>query len=164
MYESPASAPFSLYCVDYLHTATSQYVWATELNSVDLGNTRLNDAGKYRKLAYLASLFDTAPKNATTWGGIHAAMWFIASDTIVGKVSNAAQIALREELIDAAVPDNFSTDGWYILSPQSQPGGQEFLMRTRVSVPEPAGFLLMGTGLLMLAMVSRRRIGLERDA
>ncbi len=162
--EAPASAPFSLYCVDYLHTAQDQMVFAAAINGGDLSTTRLNDATKYRKLAYLASLFDSYAQNATNWGGIHAAMWSIASGVTLSQSGNAAQIALRNQLIAAAVPDAFSADGWYVLSPQATPGGQEFLMRTRVSVPEPAGILLMATGLLMLAMVSRKRIGIEMDA
>ncbi len=54
---------------------------------------------------------------------------------------------------------NFNTTGWYVLSPQSLTAtgtGQEFLMR--VNVPEPAAFLLMATGLLLLAAVSRKRL------
>ena len=156
-FETPTSANFSIYCVDYLHYAQDQWVNVTAVNSGNLSNTRLNNALKYRQVSYLASLFDTAP--TTNWGGIHAAIWSIASGQTLG---TGATATLRDQLLASLTASNaaynsFSTDGWYILSPQTQPGGQEFLMRTRVSVPEPAGFLLMATGLLMLAAVSRKR-------
>ncbi|MBM4183194.1 MAG: PEP-CTERM sorting domain-containing protein [Gemmatimonadetes bacterium] len=165
--DGAGSSPFSLYCVDYLHYAKDGNVNVTLLNSVGAnGPTRLDDYTRYRKLAYLASLFDTAPKTQTSWGGIQAAIWKIASGVTLG---TGATATYRDQLLAAAVPTSFSTDGWYILTPTNaaeSSSGQEFLMRTRVSVPEPAGFLLMATGLLMLAAVSRKRITemRERDA
>jgi hypothetical protein len=170
-YESPASAPFSIYCVDYLHFAKDGLVNVTAMDEPDLSNTRLDDYDDYRQAAYLASLFHDPAYTQTQWGGIHAAIWKITSGQILG---TGATATLRDQLLAMAVPGDFSTAGWYILSPsplvQLQYGkdksGQEFLMRTRVSVPEPATFLLLATGLLFLAATSRKRlIGLrEGDA
>ena len=154
---------FSIYCVDYNHYAVDQYVNVTGLGPVGtLSNTRINNYVVYQQAAYLSSLFDTAP--TSSWGGIHAAIWKLTSNVTLG---NATQRNYYLGLA-AANASTFNTSGWYVLSPtslRSTSGGQEFLMRT-VSVPEPATFLLLASGLLLLAGVSRKRlIGLnEEDA
>jgi len=162
-FTTPATPMFSIYCVDYTHYARDQWVNVTRLDGGDLSNTRLEDYGDYQKAAYLASLFDTAP--TSTWGGIHAAIWSITSGVSVG---NASQRNYYLGLA-AANSSSFSTQGWYVLS-ASNPNrvadsqlGQEFLMRS-VSVPEPATFLLLASGLLCLAAVSRKRILKAGDA
>jgi hypothetical protein len=155
-FTTPLSPQFSIYCVDYTHYARDQWVAVSGLApAADLSRTRLNDYAKYRQAAYLSSLFDTAP--TSTWGGIHAAIWSITSGVTVGTQAD------RDYYLGLAVPTSFTAAGWYVLSSSQDPlypgrDGQEFLMRTRVSVPEPAGFLLMATGLIMLAAVGRKRL------
>ena len=157
-FTTPTSPLFSIYCVDYNHYARDQWVNVTGLGPVgNLANTRAKDYGVYQQAAYLASLFDTAP--TSSWGGIHAAIWNITSGVTVG---NATQRNYYLGLA-AANASTFSTQGWYVLSPTNPNGprfdgtGQEFLMRT-VSVPEPASFLLLASGLLFLAAASRKRV------
>ena len=154
----PSTAQFSIYCVDYRHYAKDQWVNVTGLGPVgDLGNTRLDDYATYQQAAYLASLFDTAP--TTSWGGIHAAIWSLTSGVTVG------DYAQRQVYLDLATANasTFNTTGWYVLSPYDVTGGeydgtgQEFLMRT-VSVPEPETFLLLASGLLLLAGFSHKRL------
>ena len=170
-FTTPLSPSFSIYCVDYNHYAKSGWVNATSLaSSSGLGNTRLGlnptenfaaDYARYRQAAYLATLFDTGGQPTSEWGRIHAAIWTLTSGVTPGGDTGAYLTSAW------AAPSTFSTDGWYVLTPTNATyasSGQEFLMRTRVAVPEPAGMLLMATGLLMLAMVSRKRIQLERDA
>jgi hypothetical protein len=154
----PLSAQFSIYCVDYTHYARDQWVNVTGLGPVgNLANTRIKNYGIYQQAAYLSSLFDTAP--TSTWGGIHAAIWYLTSGVTVG---NATQRNYYLGLALVNAP-NFSTQGWYVLSPRNPNGGpydgtgQEFLMRT-VSVPEPATFFLIASGLLLLAALSRKRL------
>jgi hypothetical protein len=162
-FEYPASAAFSIYCVDYTHFAKDGWVNVTGLSSGNLGNTRLGlngaedftgDYSRYRQAAYLATLFDTGNQPTTEWGKIHAAIWTLTSGVTPGGDTGAYLTSTW------AAPTTFSTDGWYILTPTNptySTSGQEFLMRT-VSVPEPAAFLLMATGLLLLAAVSRKRL------
>lgn len=151
--DSPLQPAFSIYCVDYNHYAKSQSVNVTSLASASLGNTRLGDYGAYQKAAYLSSLFHD-PAHAGQWGQIHAAIWNITSGYGTANTYNTMANTYAA---------TFSTDGWYVLSPFVANGpafdgtGQEFLMR-RVSVPEPTAFLLLATGLLLLAAFSRKRL------
>lgn len=148
--ETPLAPAFSIYCVDYDHFAKDQWVNVTSFASADLSKTRLGDAATYRRLAYLSSLFDATSQSE--WGNIHRAIWNIASGESFSSTGS---------YMTMAVPATFSTDGWYVLSPTSltsTTAGQEFLMRSSVSVPEPATLLLMATGLLLLAAFSRRRL------
>jgi hypothetical protein len=151
----PGMPQFSIYCVDYTHFAKDQTVNTSALAG-SLSNTRLNSYAQYQKAAYLASLFDTAPTSA--WGSIHAAIWSVTSGVSVGS-STGRSYYLGLANSNAA---GFNTDGWYVLTPTnptSSSSGQEFLMRSRtVSVPEPAAFLLIATGMLLLAGASRRRL------
>ena len=153
------TARFSLYCVDYLHYARDQWVNTTSLGPLgDLANTRQSSYTIYQQAAYLSSLFDSAPTD--TWGGIHAAIWSLTSGVTQGDATQ------RQYYLDLAAANAaaFNTDGWYVLSPLSAHGsafdgtGQEFLMRTTYEVSEPAAFLLMATGLLLLAAFSRKRL------
>ncbi|HUF76261.1 MAG TPA: PEP-CTERM sorting domain-containing protein [Longimicrobiales bacterium] len=157
----PTTAQFSIYCVDYDHYAMDQEVDVTWLNGGSFGETRLgshaNPFEVYRRAAYLSSLFETTADSE--WGEIHAAIWSLTSD-LQGQDTG--------DYLTMSVPDHFSTADWYILSPLNASGpefdgtGQEFLMR--VSVPEPATFLLMASGLLLLAALSRKRlVGLARE-
>ena len=162
-FTTPTSPQFSIYCVDYNHYAKDQWVNVSALSSGNaLLNTRLQDYSDYQRAAYLASLFDTAP--TTSWGSIHAAIWNITSGVSVG---DATQRNYYLGLA-AANAGSFSTAGWYVLSPYTASGGpfdgtgQEFLMRT-VNVPEPASFILLASGLLVLAAVSRRRVVISRE-
>jgi PEP-CTERM motif len=165
-FTSDIGQDFSIYCVDYNHHAIDQLVNVSALASTGLSNTRLGALGDaaafdtYRTAAYLASLFDTAPATGAAWGPIHRAIWALTSGQSQWD-SYLSDTYLGAGWETAAA--NFNTDGWYVLSPTDQPGGQEFLMRT-VSVPEPATFVLLATGLLLLAAFSRRRLQSSTEA
>lgn len=176
----PASAQFSLYCVDYTHYASDQWVRSSALSNAsgsNLGATRLGAGAtsyaRYQQAAYLSSLFgswntlDLGTNQATVWSGIHAAIWQVTSGVTVG---TGATATIREALLTgsyATEAASFSTEGWYVLSSNlSAPygkDGQEFLVRT-VAVPEPAAPLLMASGLLLLVGVDRRRRKQALDA
>jgi len=158
----PGMPQFSVYCVDYTHTAKDQTVNVAAVGG-SLATTRLNDFAKYQTAAYLASLFETS--STSQWGSIHAAIWSVTSGVSVGNAAGRdGYLALA-----ASNAASFDTNGWYVLTPtnpSSASSGQEFLIRSRtVSVPEPAAFLLLATGVLLLAGASRRRLAaLGQDA
>jgi hypothetical protein len=164
---TPTTPTFSLYCVDYTHHATSQWVDVTQLSGgADFGSTRLGSFETYRHTAYLSSLFDSwqtlGDDKRTVWSGIHAAIWSLTNDQDLG---SGETLAVRDLLLTdpfhLAGAASFETDGWYVLSPGTEPyggrDGQEFLIRAQSTVPEPSTYLLMGTGLLLLAAFSRKR-------
>ena len=178
------SNQFALYCVDYLHYASNSegLVTVTSLGGApDLSgtNTRLQDYGRYQKSAYLASLFDSWETHQSTlasvfggtytkaqvWGGLHAAIWNVATGpTTLGSGGTAAA---RYYFLGLATVNgsSFDTSGWYVVSDADQAlgssaSGQEFLMKA-VSVPEPSTFLLLLSGVFILCVANRRRLGLE---
>lgn len=164
-----ASPSFSLICVDFENTATSQQVQASSLSTADTdpmwANTRLGSgsATSYRQLAYFGSLFDSwqglgyGTDQRTVWTSLHSAIWGLATGDPIGGTS----YALRDRIItnQLAAAQSFDADGWYVLSGEGTNAGQEMLMRTPAStVPEPSTYLLMATGLLFLAVFGRKRL------
>lgn len=196
---SVTTSPFSLYCVDYYHYAsasnglsniTSLAGGVGSFDATGSRNTRLADYGAYQKSAYYASLFDSWEDYATilsaenggssfskanVWGGMHAAIWNIATGPTniadFGPTTHFAHFdGQTEKAIDyflgLNVPDNFSTNDWYVVTRTTvdpsvttpyNSTGQEFLMRV-ASVPEPGTALLMMTGLFLMVGVNRKRL------
>jgi hypothetical protein len=167
---------FALYCVDYLHYAGNAdglvNVYGVDGGFGEVSTTRFDDASKYRKAAYLASMFDgVAPaERGEVWSALHAAIWNTTSGVDGLSGSNAVVSAQSAAFFSMVVPESFTGEGWYVLSSTELAAGdyangnydgtgQEFLVRgpTR-SVPEPGTILLMITGLLLMVGANRRRL------
>lgn len=170
------TSAFALYCVDYLHYASySTGKVNVSAMSGNLSKTRFGDYKRYRRAAYLSSLFDSWKSHqyalngehdndrwfskSEVWGGLHAAIWNVATGP--DDLGSHQTAYAREYFLAMTIPDDFSTDGWYILSEadvglDSKYSGQEFLMR--VAVPEPSTVLLMLTGLILLVGANRKRL------
>jgi hypothetical protein len=171
------SPQFSVYCVDYLHYARDSdgLVNVSALGG-DLSATRLGSYGRYQTSAYLSSLFDgweahAAALNADTgmsfslgdvWGGLHSAVWAVATGPTELGATNARTDAARDYFFALASTNagSYDTSGWYVLSEADMDltasnSGQEFLVRA--GVPEPSTLLLMLTGMALMFGVSRRR-------
>ena len=156
---TPASAPVSLYCVDYMHDISVGDHWqvnATDLGatSPDLSETLLGTGSfaKYQQAAYLASLFDSwtsyGPTKIAVYSAIHAAIW-----SIMGASLNATAQAEAAPFESMAVPSDFSLAGWAVLtdvgSTDNGKTGQEYLIHTTVT-PEPQTYILLLSGLIVV--------------
>jgi len=172
--------------------------------ATDLSNTRAGTGSfaKYQQSSYLASLFDswqdyeseeydtgTFSSRADVFAGIHAAIWrvmtagtsnaFPFNSSSPGVPGSKQQLAydMGQFFIDKAnqFAGAFSTDGWYVLSPDDiagltgddrlRAGGQEFLIRAQTQVvPEPSTWILLGSGLFLILAFHRRRQLKGREA
>lgn len=164
-----------IYCVDFLHHAnTGTYnAWFTNLSSDPLSRTRSTDLTKYLKAAWLIHQMDIKPlSNQDDRADIHAAIWYMMSNNpptysgspLAVKHGNSFASAGLNWWIGQA--DQNYNDGsinaaeWNVVTDACVSSGgtagkghwasdscsQEFL--THTVVPEPATFILLGTGLL----------------
>jgi hypothetical protein len=105
------------------------------------------------------------------WSGIHSAVWSIMDATYPGaytpsEVTNAAlanaMAAPFVTLAANALVSNFTGayamdfDQWAVVTDVTDPGRQEFLVRTTVA-PEPATYVMLLSGLVLLFGVAQMR-------
>jgi len=181
----PTQPALTLYCVDYAHGVSTGDTWhvnTTGLQSgLDLSNTRLGGEEpvaslvRYRRAAYLASLFSANAGDRSAISGIHAAIWStmtpgfpgLSGVNNPGRANRVAQPWLA--MVDEAESEGFvgmNWAEWRILSDVEADGHvggkQEYLTRV-TATPEPETWLMLATGLLLLGVFYRRRQNLLED-
>ncbi len=170
-----AGTSFTVFCVDYFNHIgfNSPYTAnVTSLASGSLGNTRFGTAElvDYRKAFYLTTQFAVNPTSA--WGDIHATIWSLFATGGPTPSSNSWQTLATTWYTTTGAAADWSQA--FVLSDvnishgvngQTYPGTggvQEFvtgqiLASTTTSVPEPSTYVLLGTGMLAVMFVARRR-------
>lgn len=159
----------TLNCVDFFHEISIGQQWNANLTNLGTGlvggtNTRFGDLGLYQQAAYLTTQY--AGQSNFQIGQIQATIWNL--------FSNATSATPSSDYWLKQAQTNYTTmdysDFWVVtdvnaFSPDANvrtASAQEFVMHT---TPEPATFVLLGTGLAGLIGVTKlRRKGSRIDA
>lgn len=142
-----------LYCVDFAHSITPGEQWNASLTNLGTGvgigtNTRSSDLALYRQAAWLTTQYALHPEGTAD---IQATIWNLFG-TSAGVVPSSNYWFLQAQSNYAALDYNgflVATDVNMALSTSAQ----EFIVVT----PEPASMALLGTGLLFVFGVARRK-------
>ena len=141
----------AFYCVDFTSTiqaGDTWSVWVTSLTGSNFSSTLLGNKTAYLEMAWLVTQMMSASTQLQQAKDQFAIWSFTGGPNPYGTNSSLAAAAL------AAVNAGFSGQGFTILTPTGTKG-QEFLI---FSVAEPAELLMLAIGLIMLAMMTRKKL------
>jgi hypothetical protein len=145
-------------CVDFDHHSTVGESWdanITDMSSSDLSNTRLGASGSatYREQAWLYTQF---LNGASPSGDINFAAWALTSSNAMASAGWTPGAQHWYDLATTTDLAGFSTVNFRIITPSDLTGlgPQEFI----VSTPEPGGLFLLGSGMLGIAGLVRKKI------
>lgn len=170
--DGPGSPTVDIYCVDYAHFATLNNSWNVNIARVGAGELATTRGGesalaKYQQSAWLTMQFSS---DASQQKAIQSAIWRVMGSSeapIVTAGGPGLDPADTQYWIDLAA-SRYLTDysssfyhyNFAVLTPtnlQDRSSAQEFMVRDVIPTPEPATYLMLGSGLLALGVVTRSR-------
>jgi len=141
----------AFYCVDFTTTiqaGDTWSVWVTSLTGSNFSSTNLGNKTAYLEMAWLVTQMMGASTQLQQAKDQFAIWSFTGGPNPYGTNSSLVSAAL------AAVNAGFTGQGFTILTPTGSKG-QEFLI---FSVAEPAELLMLAIGLIMLGVVTRKKL------
>ncbi len=146
----------SLMCVSYNEHITGGETWDAKSYSVDNYGALIGDVQKADQLAYLFTL-------AHADGGVNpaynAAAWFLNEGA--PSLDAAAQAIYDQAVAMTFGPNAFPTIQVYVPIAGTQSWAGELPQTFLGSTPEPGTLLMVGSGLLALAGVTRKHLSLN---
>jgi hypothetical protein len=171
------STPTALICDDFYDEIGSGQSWQATTSgprlfgpsNVNPAFSGLTGAQDYNMIEWLgAQIFADPNDSKGNWGILSWTIWDITGNSpndpywapYWSNLTSQEQEQVENELALALAHDNTTTNGITVYTPLNctpgNCGGQEFLGQT--PTPEPGALLMLGTGLLTLAFVLRRRL------
>ncbi|MGD2120125.1 MAG: PEP-CTERM sorting domain-containing protein [Gemmatimonadota bacterium] len=171
----PTAPTFTVYCVDF-YTLVAGGGRIITAEALSLGNPTAFPMAQrwgsrtysssvplqnFAKAAYLASLFPQYVGNSSAIMSIQGAMWALTSGP--GGYSSDPGVLQMLQLAEEGYGSYQNYDQWRLLRTTAVNGSefglsQHMLVQTQTVTPEPQTYVLLGSGLLFLVFVGRRRL------